>query len=106
MAPIIEKAVRAARFCGENPQSRCRKVGYMSCVPWETKFIPAISSVRYRNSFQCDAMPRPRLLQSLWRVRCQTSDSSTRKRTNNASNAGSPPMKNIGRQPHRGKTKK
>ena len=46
MAPSIEKAVSAARRAGVNPQSRWRKVGYMSWVPCETKFIIAISSTR------------------------------------------------------------
>ena len=45
-APTCENAVRAARLVGLKPQSRCRKVGYMSWVPWETMFIIAISTVR------------------------------------------------------------
>ena len=52
MAPTIEKAVSAARRPGVKPQSRCRKVGYMSCVPCETKFIIVIMTRRYRKRRQ------------------------------------------------------
>src|SRR4051812_49488220 len=93
IAPIMENAVRAARFWGENPQSRCKKVGYMSWVPCETKFIPAINSVRYRNSFQCDAIPRPRLLQSLWRGGGPTPPPPPPERKKNGNTPRQPPHK-------------
>ena len=89
----------------ENPCCSMRNVGYMSCVPCETKFIIIMSMVRYRKSLHCAAIPRPSCDQLSCLVFSQTSDSLTRKRTNTASSAGRPPMKNIGRQPQRGKTK-
>ncbi len=79
----------------------------MSCVPCEVKFIIVISTTRYRNSFQCDTMrARPGSPQLCVLRLSQTSDSFTRTRTKSASSAGSPPMKNSGRQPQRGNTKK
>jgi hypothetical protein len=98
-------AVIADFFCGEKPQSFSRNVGYMSCVPCDEKFIIVISPKRKRNSFQCETIPRPRSVQEACFVFRQTSDSFTPNRTNSASSAGSPPIQNSGRQPHRGKTK-
>ena len=46
MAPTIDSAVSAARPAGVNPQSRWRKVGYMSCVPCDTALSVAMRSVR------------------------------------------------------------
>ena len=45
-APTCENAVRAERVVGLKPQSRCRKVGYMSWVPCDTMFIIAMRTVR------------------------------------------------------------
>ena len=78
----------------------------MSCVPCDAKFIAAMSTVIYRNSFQFPRMARPNSPQLSCRVFFHTSDSFTRMRTKIASSAGSPPRKNKGRQPTRGKTKK
>jgi hypothetical protein len=52
IAPIIEIAVMVARAPGPNPRCRCKNVGYISCVPWETQAIAVINSVRYKNNFQ------------------------------------------------------
>src|SRR5581483_3760508 len=87
IAPTIESAVIRTLSRGPNPQWRSRKVGYMSC-------------------FQCEAMLRPSWPQLSCLVFFQTSDSFTLKRTNKASSAGNPPMKNSGRHPQRGNTKK
>ena len=46
VAPTIEIAVISERLRGSNPHCRCRKVGYMSCVPCEEKLIIAMSTVR------------------------------------------------------------
>ena len=46
MAPTIEIAVIAATWVEASFQKRFRKVGNMSCVPCEAKFITAINSVR------------------------------------------------------------
>ena len=95
------------RWAGLNPHCRCRKVGYMSCVPCELRFIIIMSTTRYRNSFQwplrCPAQSGPA---DRCAIRSQTSDSFTWNRTNSASSAGSPPRKNSGRQPHRSNRKK
>jgi len=45
-APTCENAVTAARAAGPSPQSRSRKVGYMSWVPCDTMIIRAIRIVR------------------------------------------------------------
>ena len=50
--------VMVAVCCGLNWRCCCRKVGYMSCVPCEIRFIIIISSTRYRNRRQCVPMAR------------------------------------------------
>jgi hypothetical protein len=92
--------------CWGNPRCFCRKVGYMSCVPCETHVIIVIMSTRYRKMRQWLTMPRPSADQVSCLVFSQTADSFTFMRTNTASSAGAPPMKNIARQPKCGKTKK
>src|SRR6185312_9518274 len=92
-------AEASERIFGPKCQKRCRKVGYISCVPWELKFMNVMSATMNRNSFQLETIARPSWPHSEWRVSSQTADSRTRKRTKIASNAGRPPSKNRGRQP-------
>ena len=46
IAPTMEMAVITARWVGLMPHWRCRKVGNISCVPCEEKFIIIIKRVK------------------------------------------------------------